>query len=334
MDVEAKAYCNVLAIQKGLDPVGYAGDFDDAIMVEIPLPWKKSIYDKAGALPQEIIDLMAIWLQQYREGHGYRHRPLMIAPDPQYSRAGYRRVLFYTRLPGALAHFDKIEYSVPESEYGALIWALYQNHDELPKFEAYRTPELDHTRDLLVCTHGTVDAACAKFGYPLYKHLRKTYADDDVRIWRVSHFGGHVFAPTLIDMPTAHYWAYIEREQAAEIMARSGDPTALRGHYRGWAGINGGFIQAAEREMWLREGWSWFNYRKLGTVLAQDPDADHPAWAEVSIEFAAPDGSTHGCYEARVEVQQHVDTISTTGYSHTYNYPQYVVTNLKFIPGH
>ena len=66
----AKCYCNLTAMEKGLDPAGSAGDFDDAVIAEIPLPWKLDMYHEAGTLPQEIIDLLGIWLQRYREGQG------------------------------------------------------------------------------------------------------------------------------------------------------------------------------------------------------------------------------------------------------------------------
>ncbi len=322
-----KAYCNVLAIQKGLDPAGYAGDFEDLLVVEIPLPWKKNMYSEVGVLPQEALDLMALWGQRYRDGLGYPHRALMIAPDKKYSHAGCRRVMFYTRQPDAFAQFDKVEYLVPETLVGPLMWALYEGRDQLPEFETYRTAEADSVRDILVCTHGTVDAACAKFGYPLYNYLRKYHSSDQLRVWRVSHFGGHVFAPTLMDLPLAHFWAYVEDEQADQIVAQKGDAHALRAHYRGWSGMESGHMQAAEREMWQREGWAWFSYPKTGQVLAQD-EAEEPEWVEVRVEFENPETGARMAYEARVEVQQRIETIGTTGYEHTYPYPQYVVTRL------
>lgn len=321
----SRCYCNVLAMQRGLDPVGSAHDFDDAVVAEVPLPWKPDLYEKAGALPQEVIDLLALWLQRYREGMGYRHGALMVAPDPEYSRAGFRRVLFYTRPEGAFARFDKVEYLVPEDRYGALIWALYEARDQLPAFEPYRQTEHDSTRDLLVCTHGTVDAACARFGYPLYRNLRDNYADEHLRVWRVSHFGGHVFAPTLIEMPTGHYWAYVEDAQARQIARRDGDVRDLYGCYRGWAGLTSAFLQAAERELWMRHGWDWFGYRKTGRIMAQD-DGDTPMWADVSIEFAAPDGTA--TFDARVEVSKHIETEHSSHDPARYPYQQYRVTHL------
>ncbi|PJF29927.1 MAG: sucrase ferredoxin [Phototrophicales bacterium] len=326
--ITIKAYCNQLAIQKGLDPGGYAGSFDDAILIETPLPWRKDMMRQANPLPQQVIDLLMLWLMDYQQGKGYPHRPLVIAPDEAYSVAGFRRVIHYTRPQIAFGQYDKIEYLVPIAEMGALIWALYQDRDALMQFESYRQPQADAVRDILVCTHGTIDAACAKFGYPLYNMLRRHYANEQLHVWRVSHFGGHVFAPTLIDMPTGHYWAYVEDAQAHQIITRAGDVLAMRGHYRGWAGFDSGFLQSAERHLWQLHGWRWFDYVKQGEILSQDPNTQQPQWAEVRICYLSPSGES-GTYEGRVEVRRYIETITTTGDSHTYHYPQYHVIHLE-----
>ena len=320
-----KAYCNCLAMDKGLDPGGYAGNFDDAVLIETPLPWNREIYHKVNPLPQEALALMALWMQRYHETGAYRHRPLLIAPDAEYSRTGYRRVMFYTRTTDKIATFDKVEYSVPQEALGGLLWAFFEAREDLPRFEAYRTPDADNVRDILVCTHGTIDAACAKFGYPLYHALRHHHTNEALRVWRVSHFGGHVFAPTLIDMPTGHYWAYVEETQARQIVMRCDDVAALRGHYRGWAGVEDGFLQAAERELWQMHGWDWFVWPKRGVIVLQDADTQHPTWAEVRIEASTPDGTRYA-YALRVEVSRYIETITSTGNENTHRYPQYTIT--------
>ena len=321
-----KAYCNCLALESGLRPSGHAGDFQDAFILEAPLPWKLDMMQKAGALPQTVIDLLALWLQEYRAGKGYPHRPLVIAPDPEYSREGFRRVMFYTRPAGLFAEYEKTEYSVPEADAGALVWAWYQDRDALGRFEPYRMTEADAVRDILICTHGTVDAACAKFGYPLYKYMRDHCAHDGLRVWRVSHFGGHVFAPTLMDMPHGGYWAYIDRAQADQIAQHSGAVRLLEGHYRGWAGVEDGFMQAAEGALWQTHGWDWLNWQKSGQIMAID-DAEQPSWADVQIRYATPQGET-GAYSVRVEVRQYIETIVTTGDERRHNYPQFVATEI------
>lgn len=323
-----KGYCNVLAIQKALDPVGSAANFDDSLLIEVPLPWHKDIYERG--LPPQIYRLMERWLEVWKATNLYRHRLIFFAPDPVYSVEGFRRVMYYTRQPGGFAQYDKVEYLVPEDQLGEIAWALQEAPDDLPRFDQYRvdTP----SRDILVCTHGTVDAACAKFGYPLYAHMRRHCSDyANMRVWRVSHFGGHVYAPTLIDMPVGHYWAYIEPPQADQLAARTGDVAALRGHYRGWSGAEGAFAQALERELWQRIGWDWYDYTKRIEVLAEYDHEDEEArqWGEYRLTYTSPDGRTHGVIEARVEVTQRIETPYATSNPETYGYPQYAVTRLQ-----
>src|SRR5690606_21421331 len=155
-------------------------------------------------------------------------------------------------------------------------------------------------------------------------------AHDTLRVWRVSHFGGHVFAPTLMDMPSGRYWAYMDKVQAEQIAHYTGDVAALEGHYRGWAGVEDGFMQAAESALWQLHGWDWFKWSKSGEVIAGD-DGEQPTWADVRIHYAAPDGET-GAYDVRVEIQQHIETIITTGDQRTYNYPQYAAAQITRVP--
>lgn len=325
-----KNYCNCLAQQRGLDPIGNAHAFQDAVVIELPLPWKRNMTQEAGQLPQEIIDLMGLWLQRYHAGEGYPHSSLVVAPDKAYSQPGYRRVMFYTRPEGMMTAFNKVEYLVPETELGPLVWSLYEARDELHRFDVYRIPGADSIRDIMVCTHGTIDAACAKFGYPLYQHIRGTYGSDDTRIWRVSHFGGHVFAPTLMDMPIGHYWAYVEENQARQIVERSGDVSAMRGYYRGWSGLSTSFLQAAERELWQQHGWDWFSYPKSGKVLTQDSDDhDEATQSDVEICYTLPDNPEQQSAIFQVEIHKRIETEYSTASDKTYAYPQYQVKELQ-----
>lgn len=329
--VPAKAYCNCVAQERGLDPVGHAASFTDAIVIEMPLPWKRDLYGTDSDLPKSLRRLLGLWMQRYTETGAYPHLPLFVASDDRYSRPGFRRVMLYTRPNRPFARFDKTEYVIPDEELGPLVWALYEDHDALPGLEQYRMPDADQIRDVLVCTHGTVDAACARFGYPVYKHLRDARVGEHLRVWRVSHFGGHVFAPTLIDMPTGHFWAYVGREQAAQIIGRTGDVAALRGHYRGWAGVENGFEQAAEFDLWQKHGWAWFDHVKHASTVDREASCDDTCWADVQINFAAPDERAMVAVMSRVEIYGTVETIVTTGQDHVYAHPQYRVCHSKTI---
>lgn len=256
-------------------------------------------------------------------------RPLAVAPDPAYSVPGERLVMVHRRPEGPFAHFVGERYRLPEARLGPLIWALLLEPETLGAFKRYREPE-QSTRDLLVCTHGAVDAACAKFGFPLFRRLRAA-APDGVRVWRVTHFGGHVFAPTLLELPSARAWGYLEGDAAAQLLSLTGDVERLCGHYRGWAGLDSSFLQAAEREVWRREGWGWLDVKKRGLTLARGGallEAGESAWERVRLEFWRPDG-TAGAFEAHVELAPSVTTPHSTTSKEDYAYPQYRVAQLS-----
>lgn len=323
---DGPAFCNLVALEKGLDPGGHATHFDTLALLEAPLPWRRDMYDKPGTMPQELFDLLELQRAQYGEtGVWPADYVFLIAPDEAYSRPGHRRVILYRHDEGQFAVYSRAEYLVPEADAGRLIWTAATEADRLDEFAAWRVDDARPMRDVLVCTHGTVDAACAKFGFPLYRHLRRNHAGDCLRVWRVSHFGGHVFAPTLIDMPSGHFWAYVGEEQADQIVRRAGDVDGLRGHYRGWAGLAYGYLQAAERAVWLREGWAWFDRSRRGEIVAQDDEAT-PPWADVRICY--DNGSGPAGYRCRVEMVEAIDTIHTTGMAETYPYPQFRVVEL------
>jgi hypothetical protein len=323
-----KCYCSALAREKGLDPVGYAGSFDSAIIVEVSLPWPRAFYDAVDKVPEELVKAVRHYRALLDENRPTIY-PIAVAPSREYSIPGWRRLMYFIKQSAASAQYDRLEYLVPEADYGSLLWAVLMQPDDLARFATYRI-KADEMRDLLVCTHGSVDAACAKFGYPLYNLLRRRHAGEKLRIWRCSHFGGHVFAPTMIDLPTGHYWAYVEDAEADLITQRKGDHRQLRGHYRGWSPLANRFLQAAEREAFMREGWNWLDYCKSGKVVAQD-SAEEPTWAEVRLDFTSPDGTVQGAYEARVEVESRITTITTTGCADTHEYVQYSVIRLNFL---
>jgi hypothetical protein len=329
-------FCSVCARQAGLDPAGQAHSYELVLGVELPLPWPETMYDTPGTLPQELLDFRNLIVESYQRGEPIHRASFYLAPDPAYSQPGFRRIIVYRRPETAFATFVQEEYLVPEDECGPLCWALLAEPDSLPRFADYLQPA-SPVRDLMVCTHGAVDAACAKFGYPLYRYLRQI-ADDaltPVRVWRASHFGGHVFAPTLLDMPEFRYWAYVDRQQAKQILEQECAASELYENYRGWAGFDNAFVQVAERELFIRYGWDWIDYLKAAEVLGQgsyEPEegqGEKVHWLEVRIDFRSPDGCEHGSYQIRVEQPTYIETIHSSKNPNTYRYPQYKVTAIE-----
>jgi hypothetical protein len=171
------------------------------------------------------------------------------------------RVICFDRTGGAATGFDRCEYHVPLAAAPGLIDTLFPENPAdaavaLSEFEAHR--ESIAYRDLVVCTHAAVDACCGTYGYPLYRHLRDAHGGTGVtRVWRCSSFGGHRFAPTLIDLPEGRWWGNVTPERLTQLVDRTGHPADLMDMYRGWGLLPRPTEQALERELFRHYGWDW-----------------------------------------------------------------------------
>ncbi|MGF1481636.1 MAG: sucrase ferredoxin [Cyanophyceae cyanobacterium] len=137
--------------------------------------------------------------------------------------------MFYYRRPQQLfAQFEKQEYILPPEQVSALVIALLAQPERLKEFAVYRQPT-QSIREMLVCTHGNVDIACSRFGYPIYQQLRSDAATSQgqLRVWQCSHFGGHRFAPTLIDLPEGRYWGHLEPDILGQLIDQKGELAQL-----------------------------------------------------------------------------------------------------------
>ncbi|MEM0981450.1 MAG: sucrase ferredoxin [Cyanobacteria bacterium P01_H01_bin.58] len=326
-------FCSQVSKANGEDPIGTAGTADHWLVMELPQPWTEQMFHE----DPRITPLIELFKQLFMK-HGVMMRPVLIVPDSEYSRSGETRIIYYHRPQKQFAQFEKQEFIVPEADFPRLATAIMKNlmkqPNELEAFQSYRQ-DTSHIRELLICTHGNVDVACSRFGYPIYKKLREEYTTD-IRVWRCSHFGGHQFAPTLIDLPEGRYWGHLEPEMLDLLVYRNGAVTGLRSHYRGWAGLSK-FEQVAEREIWMQEGWNWLTQHKSGKTLRKGltgikrylyPLLKHiplkrvqffleqwtkeATWAEVQIQVTESEQNTPTVYTARVEVS---GQIMTAGYS-------------------
>ncbi|MFZ5826244.1 MAG: sucrase ferredoxin [Bacillota bacterium] len=317
MEVCQERYCSVVSRAAGEDPAGTAGSYGLFFLLEVPVPWEREIWKTPG-FPDGLFDLAAAYQER-----GVSLRLLCIAPNPVHSRPGMRRLMILRRPEGPMARYEREEYLLPPGDVIGLIRATLDEAPTAP-FAPYQV-DVTGLRDLLVCTHGTVDAACGRYGYPVYEQLRDRYASDSLRVWRVSHFGGHRFAPTLLDLPEGRWWAHIDPEALDALVHRTGPVGELRAKYRGWGALATPFEQVLERELFEREGWAWVDALKESQVLERCPEG---RWAEVRLGFRSPDGTHQGRYQGRVEVSHQVMTGLVSGKGPE-PMPQYRVTRLE-----
>ncbi len=127
-------------------------------------------------------------------------------------------------------------------------------------------------RAVLICTQGSHDVCCGNEGTRLAADLEallltRRRADIDesfgeaspsngqVSMHRVSHTGGHRFAPTALTLPDGRMWAGIEASDLSSILDRTADAAKLAPRCRGWWGAAAGPAQVGERAVFAEVGW-------------------------------------------------------------------------------
>ncbi len=150
---------------------------------------------------------------------------------------------------------------------------------------------------LLVCTQGSHDVCCGERGHTLADRAEERFPKLDV--FRVSHTGGHRFAPTALTFPDGRMWAYLTLDNLGSIFEHSGAPADLAGQCRGWWGAPVGPGQVGERAVFAAEPWSFENEQR---EIMVHPPVDG-IW-NVDIETAVRR------WRVEVEVAREVPTIA------------------------
>ena len=81
---------------------------------------------------------------------------------------------------------------------------------------------------VLVCTHGRRDRCCARYGFPVFRHLHESLPQD--MIWQTSHIGGHRFAATLLLFPHAYCYGQLSAETALDVVQAWSEGQLAHGH--------------------------------------------------------------------------------------------------------
>ena len=345
-------YCSQVSKVNGEDPIGSAPQVDHWLIVEIPQPWPIEMF-KENPVISRIFPL----IKQLIFRRGVMVRPIAIAPDPDYSIPGFTRIFYYQRPAQQFAQYTKTEYLVPDEQAPnvamGLLNRLLGKPNPVDSFNAYQQ-DTQQIRELLVCTHTQVDLACGRFGTPIYRELRKRYSQPTLRVWQSTHFGGHKFAPTLIDLPNGQFWGHLESAILPQLIYHNGNHHQLSQFYRGWAGVNQ-FDQMAEREAWQQEGWPWFDYPRTAKTTGKglrgikqflypflriipikllqlwlENWTNEATWVNMTVNYEAPDNK--GIY--KIKVKDSGDIISANRSTTTADQPielepakQYQVTH-------
>jgi len=194
---------------------GTASRVDLWLALEVPGVWADEVQDAldpAGALSRALLPVLKAVP---------RSRLLFIkgaSPGPRDS------ISFY------VAVTDESESRLYRFEVGT-----YEALSEIDLFgvlaEEERFEPFRERRPLyLVCTHGTHDRCCAKFGFPTYLSLVQRQPEC---VWQSSHVGGDRFAANVVCLPDGVYYGHV---QPADHEAFLETTAARRLHLARWRG--------------------------------------------------------------------------------------------------
>ena len=255
--------CAPFHLATGADPIGSAGSYDAFLCVEVPLPWQHDIAE------HEPFDSLAASASiDGADGRSWRPQGMV----PRGDTGALTRVIAMEQPPqraGAAAPYLRREWWVEPERVGALGAALIgADEAAVSSFDGHRVEVPGTVLDLFVCTHGRRDVCCGGLGTVLHDVLaERLEGDPRVRLWRVSHTGGHRFAPTALTFPDGYGWAHLDADLALQLVRRDGPVGAVLAHCRGVSSLSGPAAQVADREALAANGWDWCRAQRTATVV-------------------------------------------------------------------
>lgn len=265
-----------------LDPVGSAVQADVLVAAEVPLPWPKPVFAHR-ALPG------------VREAMAASHVPSRaLAAVPRDPDLGLDVVAYVRRPWGATREVWRTdEAGLAEAAVALLGGRRPSGADDV-------SAEAHHVAEVWICTQGSHDMCCGSDGTRFASDVDGRW--DDVVVRRVSHTGGHRFAPTALTLPDGRMWAYLDPDGLQDILTRTGDAASVADRCRGWWGAPTGPAQVAERALLIHEGWTWEQAPRTVEIVGE-------ADGVVTVQVTAGEGGLR-TWVAEVRVAREVPSIA------------------------
>lgn len=204
----SKFYCSIAAQMGKENLAGTAASFQRYILLEYPYPFKEKAIKESS---------LSTSLKTYLETYLTNNYGKLLLIRQEEKKEKNFHVFFYDSLNSCL------------------------NKQTFPNYEALHATDLDHCfakntahqvteSQYFICTNGTRDQCCAKFGYPIYKQFQ---AIKPQQTWQCSHIGGHRFAPTGLFLPMGIYYGHMQVEHIAQMIQTDAQKALSLNHYRG-----------------------------------------------------------------------------------------------------
>lgn len=297
-----------------VDPGGTAIRADRVVLVETPLPWPKPVFDhayltaltpilKGSLLPTRTLAYVPDNAEPVGADPARTYPATIIALD-RLAAAGIGR-----ESAGGLDVFERRFHPTSADEALRIARALATNDRETLDELADHKDRLV-TPMALVCTQGSHDVCCGSEGA---RFAAEADTVAGLRVFRVSHTGGHRFAPTAMTLPDGRMWADLDLDLLRSIVSRTGDTADLVDRCRGWWGADTGGAQVAERAIFGAVGWDLDERERTVeereyTVEEREHTDEEGAVSDDATRFAVSSGGQ--AWSVTVAVGRAVPTIA------------------------
>lgn len=281
--------CSDHARSLAVDPGGSAIRADRVVLAETSGPWPKPVFDHpALAAIKPILEQATVPTRTLAYLHRPADGPAPAALDHPATVVTFDRTgtsaggtTTGTTTGGAVERGVTGSPPVTERRFRlqsldealALAFALAENDIEALDVMAHSRAEL-MTPVMLVCTQGSHDVCCGSEGA---RFATEAETVTGLTVYRVSHTGGHRFAPTAMTLPDGRMWADLDLDLLRRVLTHTGDAADVVDRCRGWWGAGTGAAQVAERAVLAAVGWDLEGWDRTVEPI-EPPVGDHSRW--------------------------------------------------------
>ena len=226
-----KATCSEFSRSINNDPCGTAIHTSKIIVIDVHLPW-----------PNKILDHKLFTGFEKLVNHSFFSRTKILFRVPQ-NPDELKISIFQKQTP-------TVETSISyerTSDIKNILTDICEGHSTNTLAKKNITHPI-----VLVCCHGTRDTCCGSAGTKLANELLQ---QTKFSIQKVSHLGGHRFAPTILTLPNGRMWAYLSTQNTINIINKDIKVKKIISKYRGWWGASSNDQQISEKELFADVGW-------------------------------------------------------------------------------
>lgn len=243
-------FCSQEAIRANELPIGTASMFNKLILIQYEMPFKESAFEES-----ELSENVKNYLNDYLKTKA-DCRILLIKKGKTDTS---KKISIFTITNDVFAPF--INQKIIENYSDILDIDFDSMFAE--KFSPIEKEMV------IVCTNGTKDKCCSKFGLPIFNELSKY---DTIDVWQCSHIGGDRYAPTLIVLPYCIYYGHLDKNSVNELVQHINNKEIFLSKYRGRTSLHF-YSQAAE--YFLRESLSNSKLYELEFVSQEKIDSNY-----------------------------------------------------------